>query len=532
MMNLCIAGASKKAEALRDAAIKGNVFNPTAFSKFEMENYTDRPDRTPAGMPLLSVDEIRRQIDAGALDGVCVPHDNYYQVRIAMINEFKTAGVHRIFVASCDESGMSPKPFGLPEKTAYKAKKVLRIAINVQHAESRNGTYLRRLIEDSFDNVFVSCFTSWNDGFAGKRLDGLGILPYSGLPGLFAEGGLDGVLFSQKDNPLNNQNARDLLRKREWGGMQLFMTDGNIFHKPVPERDDIERIFGDYTHDQIGKVDVMTTDRCNLNCQGCILFCSLFDGRTKQVFWKYDSETFRSDLDNLHRLLGDKISKISFLGGEPFLHPLLGDFVAYAREVYPHMDIFIVTNGLLLPKADARLLEIIRDCSVWIAVSSYPPTRAIKTQIEEALNAYGIYYQFGSDVNVFLGRLNPSGGYEPRRMYDLCWDKYCYMIRNGKLAGCPFIMLTDRFNIYFDEALSFCPEGAVDLCDTDISEEDVLRRLRTPNELCRFCNRKEHEWYPWTTVSDKADIRYWLSGDDMKARHAPSRGMREKRANT
>jgi MoaA/NifB/PqqE/SkfB family radical SAM enzyme len=73
---------------------------------------------------------------------------------------------------------------------------------------------------------------------------------------------------------------------------------------------------------------VKITDHCNLNCACCNQLSPLSD----EVFYPVDA--FKRDCLRLFRLGGEKISKITFSGGEPLLHPQITDFFDAARECF------------------------------------------------------------------------------------------------------------------------------------------------------------------------------------------------------
>ncbi|MDR2097856.1 MAG: hypothetical protein LBP37_04980 [Spirochaetaceae bacterium] len=76
------------------------------------------------------------------------------------------------------------------------------------------------------------------------------------------------------------------------------------------------------------EVVAKVTDHCNLNCACCNQFSPVSD----EFF--YSVETFKKDCLRLFRLGGKRITKISFSGGEPLLHPQITDFFDAARECF------------------------------------------------------------------------------------------------------------------------------------------------------------------------------------------------------
>ena len=93
---------------------------------------------------------------------------------------------------------------------------------------------------------------------------------------------------------------------------------------------------------------------CNLRCQGCWI--------------DVDKPQVKLDLDVLNRIVNDAKdhgnSFFGILGGEPFLHPELFDFLAQ------HPDCFfqIFTNGQLVTEKTARLLRKLANSTLLISI--------------------------------------------------------------------------------------------------------------------------------------------------------------------
>ena len=49
---------------------------------------------------------------------------------------------------------------------------------------------------------------------------------------------------------------------------------------------------------------------------------------------------------------------IILMGGEPLLHPQVGEFCRVTRECYPEAGITIITNGTLIPKMGKALRKV------------------------------------------------------------------------------------------------------------------------------------------------------------------------------
>ena len=113
-------------------------------------------------------------------------------------------------------------------------------------------------------------------------------------------------------------------------------------------------------------IDIGIVSHCNLNCKGCNHFSPIIPEEFITL------EEFARDIRRLAEILSTKIRKIGLLGGEPLLHPQIADLVRLSREAFPHPEIEIMTNGLLLGKQSEEFWASCRECGVSIEITKYP----------------------------------------------------------------------------------------------------------------------------------------------------------------
>ncbi len=99
---------------------------------------------------------------------------------------------------------------------------------------------------------------------------------------------------------------------------------------------------------------VILTNKCNLNCNFCS--CSMDDRETEM------SLTMVLELIGILKECGTKAVTITG-GGEPLLHPYFSGIVTAFNDA--GIKVGLVTNGLLLPKVQAQILNKI----TWIRIS-------------------------------------------------------------------------------------------------------------------------------------------------------------------
>lgn len=231
------------------------------------------------------------------------------------------------------------------------------------------------------------------------------------------------------------------------------------------------------------KVEMHIMDSCNLNCKGCTHFSPLFEKKQP------DFETVIRDV----RMLKEKIPHIvifSILGGEPFLNPQIDRYVAEIRKMLPDTYIQIVTNGLLIPRLSAGILECIRENKIVVQISEYKPTHQMIDRITDTLDQYGItyYIQPYQEKQKFVKPLSLS---EASRYPHACISERCVNIWNGRITRCPTLMYIRQFNQVFEQSLP--EEGALQLSDCP-KGFDLLDALQKEVPLCRHCVLCETEW--------------------------------------
>ena len=230
-------------------------------------------------------------------------------------------------------------------------------------------------------------------------------------------------------------------------------------------------------------VEMHVSDSCNLNCKGCTHFSPLFNSLNANL------QNSMNDVRQLMRKISH-IMVFRLLGGEPFLNVQLGDYVQSLRSLLPDTCIQVVTNGLLIPKANSEILESIRDNHVTVCVSNYPPTKEKMTQILRRMEQYGVKYIISGygDKAMFNKPLSIKidSGYPCK-----CISDGCVNIYNGRIARCPTLMYLTKFNQTFGVHLP--EDGIIDLYD-NMSGKQLLEKLKEPVPLCKHCVENAIPW--------------------------------------
>ncbi len=264
---------------------------------------------------------------------------------------------------------------------------------------------------------------------------------------------------------------------------------------------DCEKLFlrrEDYAN-SIDYLEFHVTDNCNLNCKGCAHFSNLVSGRKHTDFLSWEKDMLRL------KELVENIYTIRIMGGEPFLNPELGNFAAKTREIFPQSMIHVVSNGMLLQKADRGVFRAIRENDVTVDISYYPEVD--RDKVVEILEAENLRYRISTvSTDEFLKYMNLKGDSDIGRAYADCDFKSCHFLYEGKVSACAFPLLVKYFNEYFDENVEVC--CGIDLYSPRLKKGMLRDLLNRPVDACRYC-AVEKEPIPWEGHRLNADKSDW-----------------------
>ena len=241
-------------------------------------------------------------------------------------------------------------------------------------------------------------------------------------------------------------------------------------------------------------------DHCNLNCKGCAVLSPLV---TEPTFT--DLEQYTQDIRTLSKKLA--VRKIRLMGGEPLLHSQINDFIRITREAYPHSEIVVVTNGLLLPKMPETFWATLRKYRIRIHWSKYPSLKNRFDEIYTCLKEHHTLLEYPDSLNIctenfyVFSSFSPEGTENPERAFKGCTSRGCVNLYRGKLYTCPACYVF-RANEYF-HANHEVPEG------WDIykySGKELQSFVNKPIPFCRFCHHAVHrKSFPWEVSKRKAE---------------------------
>lgn len=261
--------------------------------------------------------------------------------------------------------------------------------------------------------------------------------------------------------------------------IELCTVTYNVFlKKECIQLKDIVRERGILPH-----VEMHICDYCNLNCAGCTHFSPIFERKMP------DAEKRIADVKRLSEKVG-VILQFFILGGEPLLNPEITRYIVEIREILPDTDIWVVTNGLLIPVIGEEVLTCMRNNNISMSVSEYEPTHHIIDKIISRIRNAGIHYNIRPfDIKQKFVKplsLSPDSKYKK-----CCLSEGCVNIWDGMIARCPTLMYINKFNEMFGTNL---PNGGIYHLDSCPQGNELLTLLEQEVPLCEHCIENEMEW--------------------------------------
>ena len=129
--------------------------------------------------------------------------------------------------------------------------------------------------------------------------------------------------------------------------------------------------------------------------------------------------------------------------------------------------------------------------------SLYPAMEKATDEIQRLCEDHGVSLTVNRYSEFFAG-INPAGDSDPVRSMAYCRSQfYCPFLNDSRLFVCAFPATTHYFNDEF--ARSIPADAGIDIFDSRLDGDEILKRLDTPVETCRHCSCL-YESHPWEQV--------------------------------
>lgn len=250
--------------------------------------------------------------------------------------------------------------------------------------------------------------------------------------------------------------------------------------------------------------EVPITDRCNLNCRGCLFGCSsLAQGGD------LPADQIKSDAARMGELLCD-VPWIRILGGEPLMHPELPDILRAYRQIFPDSEIDLCTNGILIPKMQADFFKGLEDERISIHISEYPLIHRMRESIEDTLQSYNVEYVF-LNRDSFTKYYTLEANNDAASNHEMCFASGCPELYNGRLMRCSAVLCFEKFNDCFDTQFKLLEnEDFIDIHGKMAEEVDINEWMNHASHICSYCDIENMEEYAWKNGGDAVALEDYV----------------------
>lgn len=238
--------------------------------------------------------------------------------------------------------------------------------------------------------------------------------------------------------------------------------------------------------------ELHAVDHCNLNCLNCNHH-SLFFKKSEYPASDYIPHIDEMIKRNIH------FSEIGVLGGEPFLHSNIVEFVNQLKSKYDK-KIIVTTNGFWLGKNYSKYEKLFSQVGRMF-ISIYPPIEAaigkdkIHKIIEDIRSEYQLDIQLRDNIRAFMEIEFTS---TPNIPTSFCSAQAncTNLLPNGKLARCGVGAYAHKNPSVTSEFLEDQQDMFYDLTKDDGRDFKIWKE-KYPLKSCNFCTMWKEKWVPW-----------------------------------
>ncbi len=358
------------------------------------------------------------------------------------------------------------------------------------------GQYIYNQVKNQ-SNYLITYFIDRNSDLVGKKIDGIEVIHPEQMKSAI-ELNIDWVLTAFK-NGLSIYNELN-----EFGNIKFGIIKDTVFTQQLELKKDLMKetnIFWIESNDKplLKQLETNIVDYCNLNCKGCSHFSNLYKAGEMVPF-----EIFCRDLEQI----AQNVNLLCFymLGGEALLNERLAEYIEFSRRVLPYTEIWIVTNGILIPNQKKDFFSCCKENRVGIDITKYKPTAHMLERIIEVLEENRMYYRVRESVVDFGKNIDLNGCANKNEAMKYCRESACHFFRYGKIYKCPFGVLGNKFFEHYNLGIEL-KEGT-DIYDEKLDWEKLVYELdNEPIDACKYCGQEvRFEW----EVSNKPVLEEWV----------------------
>jgi ABC-2 type transport system ATP-binding protein len=224
------------------------------------------------------------------------------------------------------------------------------------------------------------------------------------------------------------------------------------------------------------RLDLVINYGCNMNCYGCNHLAPLYDEDEVVPL-----DTIKDQVKKLAMLEGESFVIWAITGGEPLLHPNIGDVLRVVR-FYFSGEILLWTNGLLLNKMSIDFWSALEECDVTLVVSVYG--EGVDRSVFSEHKSIRVFF-----INKERFHVVGLSGVCEKGMKSTCnCNCNCLTVMKGKIYKCPVAGNLERFNKYFGENIPVSEKDFIDL-NAIVNWKQLQVFHGKPSPLCSVCDR-------------------------------------------
>lgn len=231
------------------------------------------------------------------------------------------------------------------------------------------------------------------------------------------------------------------------------------------------------------RLEFIVTDYCNLNCKGCTHYSPLAEKEFADIV------RLKQSMAHLGRIGADKVEQVYLIGGETLLYPQLVEAMEALRRHFPTQQLFVFTNGLLLPRMSDEFWAAARRLDITMALTIYP-IKFDYDAVQALCRERGVRFEIFGDRTVsntfWRFALDPAKKQNRRLAHFKCYNRGCVSIIGNRLYPCSISACVSHLNKA--AGTDFRHESADWLAVDDITDIKQVKRLRdNPVPFCGYC---------------------------------------------
>ena len=259
--------------------------------------------------------------------------------------------------------------------------------------------------------------------------------------------------------------------------------------------------------------EIMITQVCNLSCKGCSTYSDLpHKGYTT---WNKGLQEIEPWLDRV------EFDHFGLMGGEPLVNPQIREWLIGIRKLMPNTTIRVPINGTLLHN-HFDIVDLLNDLgNVIFKITVHTQDQVINDAIEFVMNRFkwkpvhefGIHrwetgnnfkFQINHPTKFFMTFKNDYTDAEPYksdpiRAFDVCHQKLCPLLHNGRIYKCSTSGLMgdilknfdyphyEDWKPYWDNSKN----GSISPESTDSQILSFINNVSKPHWICKQCPTRD-----------------------------------------